>query len=280
MSTISSEGQPRPSIVLTDIHKEVFKEKVLRILAILLIILCPLVLLCCFKVVKQYKRAVILRFGRVRDVSPAGPGIIWTVPCTDSVILIDLRTRALNIPPQQILTRDFVTVALDAVVYFHVTNPIHCLLNIQSHEQATEMLAISILRNRVGLHTLADLLTIREMISQEVLMEIEKAAAEWGVHIERVAIKNVVLPQELQKAMAAEAEGKRLAKAKIIEAEGEIKTAENLKEASKIIMENPQIMLLRYLQTLNFIASQQKTSIFFPFPLQIPDPSGSSTSSV
>ncbi|KAI8429114.1 hypothetical protein MSG28_007668 [Choristoneura fumiferana] len=105
------------------------------------------------------------------------------------------------------------------------------------------MLAISILRNRVGLHTLADLLTIREMISQEVLMEIEKAAAEWGVHIERVAIKNVVLPQELQKAMAAEAEGKRLAKAKIIEAEGEIKTAENLKEASKIIMENPQIML-------------------------------------
>ncbi|XP_064071225.1 stomatin-like [Vanessa tameamea] len=222
-------------------------------------------------VVKQYKRAVILRFGRVRSVSPAGPGIIWIIPCTDTVIIIDLRTQSFNVLPQEILTKDLVTVTVDAVVYFHVLKPLNCLLHVQSHKHATELLAVTILRNILGQYTLSDLLTNRESISQAVRKEIDNGTVEWGVEVERVEIKDVILPYELQKALAAEAEGTRIAKAKIIEAEGEIKAAENLRDASKIIMQKPQTILLRYLQSLNYIASQQKTTILFPFPIDIPD---------
>ncbi|VVC93511.1 unnamed protein product [Leptidea sinapis] len=202
--------------------------------------------------------------------SPAGPGIIWLVPCTDSVEFIDLRTQSFNLPPQEILTKDSVTVTVDAVVYFHVTNPLKSLLNVQSHKRATELLSVAILRNYLGQYTLAELLSSRVAISDNVKLMIDKGTIEWGVQVQRVEIKNVLLPFELQKAMAAEAEGTRIAKAKIIEAEGEIKTAENLKEASQVIMENPKAMLLRYLQTLNSIASQQTTSILFPFPMDLP----------
>ncbi|XP_063532083.1 stomatin-2-like [Cydia strobilella] len=133
------------------------------------------------------------------------------------------------------------------------------------------MLTISVLRNIISKHLLTDVLALRESISLQVKTEVARAAAEWGVKIEQVEIKDIGLPVELQKAMAAEAEGRRIAKANIIASEGEVKTAEYLQEASKMIMQNPQIMLLRYLQTLNAVAAQQSTSIFFPFPLQIPD---------
>ncbi|CAH2107128.1 unnamed protein product [Euphydryas editha] len=236
-----------------------------------MIILFPICLLFCFRVVKQYKRAVILRFGRIRSVSPAGPGIIWVVPCTDNIELIDLRTQSFNLLPQEILTKDLVTITVDAVVYFHVLKPLNCLLNVQSYKHATELLAVTILRNILGQYTLTDLLTNRESISQAVRKEIDKGTMEWGIEVERVEIKDVILPYELQKALAAEAEGTRIAKAKIIEAEGEIKAAENLRDASKVILEKPQTMLLRYLQTLNYIAAQQSTTIFFPFPIDIPD---------
>ncbi|KAM3962391.1 stomatin-like [Aphomia sociella] len=263
----------RSTLILTDIKKETLIEKVFRFIAIILIILFPIILLICFRVVKQYKRAVVLRFGKVRADSPTGPGIIWVVPCTDYVIMIDLRTQSFNLPPQEILTKDSVTVSVDAVVYFHVVEPLHCILNVQSYRRATEIIAVSILRNILGQYTLTELLTNRESISHTTRKEIQKVTIEWGVNMERVEIKDVLLPFELQKAMASEAEGTRLAKAKIIEAEGEIKTAENLREASRIMMEKPETILLRYLQTLNFIASQQPTSIIFPFPLEIPNSS-------
>ncbi|XP_050669124.1 band 7 protein AGAP004871-like [Leptidea sinapis] len=261
---------PQSKIDLTEYHKQTLIEKIFKVFAILLILLFPIAILFCFKVVKQYKRAVVLRFGRVRSDSPAGPGIIWLVPCTDSVEFIDLRTQSFNLPPQEILTKDSVTVTVDAVVYFHVTNPLKSLLNVQSHKRATELLSVAILRNYLGQYTLAELLSSRVAISDNVKLMIDKGTIEWGVQVQRVEIKNVLLPFELQKAMAAEAEGTRIAKAKIIEAEGEIKTAENLKEASQVIMENPKAMLLRYLQTLNSIASQQTTSILFPFPMDLP----------
>ncbi|XP_046960431.1 band 7 protein AGAP004871-like [Vanessa cardui] len=117
-----------------EIKQESLKEKIIRFITILIIILFPFSLLLCFRVVKQYKRAVILRFGRVRSVSPAGPGIIWIIPCTDAVVIIDLRTQSFNVLPQEILTKDLVTVTVDAVVYFHVLKPLNCLLNVQSHK--------------------------------------------------------------------------------------------------------------------------------------------------
>nr|XP_034824552.1 stomatin-2-like [Maniola hyperantus] len=256
---------------LNNMYRETLKEKLFRFLAILLIILFPMTLLICFKVVKHYKRAVILRFGRVRSDSPAGPGIIWVVPCTDNVTFIDLRTQSFNLLPQEVLTKDSVTVTVDAVIYCHVQKPLHCLLHVQSYKYATELLAIAILRNILGQYTLSDLLTNRESIAVAIRNEIDKGTAEWGVEVERVEIKDVILPYDLQKAMAAEAEGTRIAKAKIIEAQGEIKAAENLRDASRIMVEKPQTILLRYLQTLNFIASENRTSILFPFPISIPD---------
>lgn len=211
-----------------------------------------------------------MRFGRVRKDSPAGPGIIWVIPCTDSIHMVDLRTQSFNLPPQEILTKDSVTVTVDAVVYFHIDKPLHCLLNIQSNKYANELITIATIRNILGQHSLYTLLTSRETISQKSRAEIDKTTQLWGVKIERVEIKDVFLPFELQKAMAAEAEGTRIAKAKVIEAAGEIKAAENLKEASLIMMENPHIMLLRYLQTLNYIAADQSTTVLFPFPIELP----------
>ncbi|XP_045493345.1 band 7 protein AGAP004871-like [Colias croceus] len=260
----------RSKIDLTEIHKETLLERIFTLFAILTLVVFPFAIIFCFRVVKQYKRAVILRFGRVRSDSPAGPGIIWLVPCTDSVVFIDMRTQSFNLPPQEILTKDSVTVSVDAVVYYHVMNPLCSLLNVQSHKRATEILSVALLRNILGQYTLSDLLSNRVLISDALRKEIDKGTAEWGVGVERVEIKDVMLPFELQKAMAAEAEGTRIAKAKIIEAEGEIKAAENLKEASKIMMQHPKTMLLRYLQTLNSLAAQQSTTVLFPIPIEIP----------
>ncbi|CAH1644473.1 unnamed protein product [Spodoptera littoralis] len=236
--TLQPEESPSEQIRSgsTDINKyskESRKEIFFRILAILIIILFPITLLICFRVVKQYKRAVIMRFGRIRKDSPAGPGIIWMIPCTDDIQMMDLRTQSFNLPPQEILTKDSVTVTVDAVVYFHIQKPLHCLLNIQNNQYATELITVATLRNILGQHSLYNLLTRRESISFKCRTDIDKTTSRWGVVIERVEIKDVFLPFELQKAMAAEAEGTRVAKAKIIESEGEIKAAENLKEASK-----------------------------------------------
>ncbi|XP_028168285.1 stomatin-like [Ostrinia nubilalis] len=208
------------------------------------------------EVVKQYQRAIVLRFGRVRTDSPAGPGIIWVLPLTDSSILIDLRTQSFNLPSQEVTPFSH----SNSIVFFICSS------------QATKLISVSTLRNILGQHTLSELLSDRVKISHSARSEIDKITNEWGVEMERVDIKDVILPFELQKAMAAEAEGTRVGKAKVIEAEGEIKAAENLREASRIMMENPQTMLLRYLQTLSFIAGQQKTSIVFPFPLELPEP--------
>ncbi|CAH0407864.1 unnamed protein product [Chilo suppressalis] len=265
-------------IILSDFTNESKKEKVFRFIMIILIIMCPIILVFCFLVVKQYKRAVIFRFGRVRKDSPAGPGVIWIVPCIDKIVYIDLRTQSFNLPEQEILTKDSVTVIVNAVVYCHVQKPLLCILNVDYYLNATELTAVSILRNIMGQYTLTELLSNRINISRTARAEIDNVTNEWGVTTERIEIKDVILPCELQKAMAAEAEGTRIAKAKIIEAQGEIKAAENLRDASRIMVDNPQIMLLRYLQTLNYIASQQQTSIIFPFPLDLPEPPKSRTS--
>ncbi|CAB3243159.1 unnamed protein product [Arctia plantaginis] len=254
--------------------KSTIAENIFIVLSILGVIICPLLLIVCFRVVKQYKRAVVLRFGKVRADSPAGPGVIWVLPFTDEVTIIDLRTQSFNLPPQQILTKDSVTVTVDAVGYFHVMEPLQCLLNVQYYRRSTELITIAVLRNVLGQYTLADALTSRQSMSTRTKFEIDAIISDWGIHIERVEIKNILLPFDLQEAMAVEAEATRIAKAKLIEAAGEIQAAVNLREASRIIMENPQIMLLRYLQSLNSIASRQKTSIIFPFPIQIPEPLG------
>ncbi|XP_045515959.1 uncharacterized protein LOC123708960 isoform X2 [Pieris brassicae] len=211
---------------------------------LLVIITFPFSLFECFKVVQEFERAVIFRLGRLRKGGARGPGLFFVLPCIDTYRKVDLRTVSFDVPPQEVLTRDSVTVAVDAVVYYRIKEPLNAVVRVADYSASTRLLAATTLRNVLGMRDLAQLLSDREAISHMMQANLDEATDPWGVEVERVEIKDVILPFELQKAMAAEAEGSRIAKSKIIEAEGEIKAAENLRDASKIMMENPKAMLI------------------------------------
>ncbi|KAK5905005.1 hypothetical protein CesoFtcFv8_006516 [Champsocephalus esox] len=222
-----------------------------------------------FKIVKEYERAVIFRLGRITDRKPKGPGLFFVLPCTDTFVKVDLRTVSFDIPPQEILTRDSVTVSVDGVVYFRIHCPISSVANVSNAHSSTRLLAQTTLRNVLGTKNLAELLSDREGISLSMQGSLDDATDVWGIKVERVEIKDVKLPQQLQRAMAAEAEASREARAKIISAEGEMNASRALKEASLIIAESPSGLQLRYLQTLNTIAAERNSTIIFPVPIDM-----------
>ncbi|XP_037631573.1 stomatin (EPB72)-like 3a [Sebastes umbrosus] len=222
-----------------------------------------------FQIVKEYERAVIFRLGRIRNRKPIGPGLFFVLPCTDSFVKVDLRTVSFDIPPQEILTKDSVTVSVDGVVYFCVHCPISAVANVSDAASSTRLLAQTTLRNVLGTKNLAELLSDREGISHSMQESLDVATDPWGIKVERVEIKDVKLPQQLQRAMAAEAEATREARAKIIAAEGEMNASRALKEASLIIAESPSGLQLRYLQTLNTIAAEKNSTIIFPLPIDL-----------
>ncbi|CAG12778.1 unnamed protein product, partial [Tetraodon nigroviridis] len=237
----------------------------------------PLTIFMCVKIVKEYERAVIFRLGRITDRKPKGPGLFFILPCTDTFVKVDLRTISFDIPPQeamtvftlQILTKDSVTVAVDGVVYFRIHCPISSVANVSNAHTSTRLLAQTTLRNVLGTKNLAELLSDREGISHSMQEALDEATDAWGIKVERVEIKDVKLPQQLQRAMAAEAEASREARAKIIAAEGEMKASRALKEASLVIAESPSALQLRYLQSLNSIAAEKNSTIIFPLPIDI-----------
>uniref|UniRef100_A0A3Q3FAL9 Podocin n=1 Tax=Labrus bergylta TaxID=56723 RepID=A0A3Q3FAL9_9LABR len=220
------------------------------------LILFPITIWFCLKIVQEYERAVIFRLGRITDRKAKGPGIFFVLPCTDSFVKVDLRTVSFDIPPQEILTKDSVTVCVDGVVYFRVSDPI------ASVAQTT-------LRNVLGTKNLSELLSDREGIAHSMQSSLDEATDDWGIKVERVEIKDVKLPHQLQRAMAAEAEASREARAKVIAAEGEMNASRALKEASLVIAESPSALQLRYLQTLNTIAAEKNSTIIFPLPMDI-----------
>ncbi|XP_030008388.1 stomatin (EPB72)-like 3a [Sphaeramia orbicularis] len=234
-----------------------------------IIVTFPLSIFMCLKIVNEYERAVIFRLGRILDRKPKGPGLFFVLPCTDAFVKVDLRTVSFDIPPQEILTKDSVTVAVDGVVYFRINCPISSVANVSNAHSSTRLLAQTTLRNVLGTKNLAELLSDREGISLSMQESLDEATDPWGIKVERVEIKDVKLPQQLQRAMAAEAEASREARAKIIAAEGEMKASRALKEASLVIAESPSALQLRYLQTLNTIAAEKNSTIVFPLPIDM-----------
>ncbi|XP_032796352.2 band 7 protein AGAP004871 isoform X3 [Daphnia magna] len=236
-----------------------------------LLILATFPLSLCFsvKVVQEYERAVIFRLGRLLKGGARGPGIFFIVPCIDTYRKIDLRTVSFDVPPQEILSRDSVTVAVDAVVYYRVHNPTIAVSNVENFSHSTRLLAATTLRNVLGTKNLAEVLSERETISHTMQSSLDEATDPWGVKVERVEIKDVRLPVQLQRAMAAEAEAAREARAKVIAAEGEQKASHALREAAEIISESPGALQLRYLQTLNTISAEKNSTIIFPLPIDI-----------
>merc|ERR1712243_278565 len=237
----------------------------------MLLIICtfPLSLFVTVKQVQEYQRAVIFRLGRVKKGGAVGPGLFFIIPCMDTIQVGDLRTVSFDVPPQEILTKDSVTVAVDAVVYYKISNPMSAVCNVTNASQSTRLLASTTLRNILGTRTLQDILADREDIAKHILGSLDSATDPWGIRVERVEVKDVRLPQQLQRAMAAEAEATRQARAKVIEAEGEQKASKALKDASDIISASPAALQLRYLQTLSTIAAERNSTIVFPLPIEL-----------
>ncbi|KAL5269894.1 hypothetical protein ACHWQZ_G003382 [Mnemiopsis leidyi] len=229
----------------------------------------PFSLLVCIKVIQEYERAVIFRLGRIAKGGARGPGLCFYLPCLDEVTVVDMRTLSFAVPPQEILTKDSVTVSVDAVVYFRISSAVASVCNVEGVQKSTRLLAQTTLRNILGTKSLSDLLSEREAISHDMQHSLDQATDPWGVVVERVEIKDVRLPANLQRAMAAEAEAFREAKAKEIAADGERNAAQALRDASDTMMQSPCAIQLRYLQTLTTIASEQNSTIVFPVPVDL-----------
>jgi len=229
----------------------------------------PFSLCYCIKTVAEYERAIIFRAGRLLPGGPKGPGLFFILPCIDEFKVVDLRTLSFDVPPQEILSKDSVTVTVDAVVYFRVQDPTMSILNVENYKRSTELLAATTLRNILGTKTLSEILSHREEISAGLQSQLDEATDPWGIKVERVEIKDVRLPIQMQRAMAAEAEASREARAKVIAAEGEQNASRALKEAADIIAESPNALQLRYLQTLNSISAEKNSTIIFPLPVDM-----------
>jgi len=238
----------------------------------LTLVTLPFSLAIVFQIVQEYERAVIFRLGRIRKGEARGPGILFYLPCIDKFSKVDLRTVSFDVPPQEILTKDSVTVSVDAVVYYKIINPIIAVNNVSDYSHSTRLLAATTLRNILGTKNLAEILSDRESISMSMQTSLDQATDPWGVKVERVEIKDVRLPVQLQRAMAAEAEAAREARAKVIAAEGEQKASVALKDAANIMKDSPAALQLRYLQTLTSISAEKNSTIIFPLPMDMIKP--------
>merc|ERR1719362_1854949 len=199
----------------------------------------PLSLLFVIKVVQEYERAVIFRLGRLLAGGARGPGVFFIIPCVDVYEKIDMRSQTFEIPPQEILTKDSVTVFVNAIMYYKVANAIHAVANVDDYSGSARLLAATTLRNVLGTLTLGDILCNREAIAREMKTVLDEGTEPWGVMVERVEVKDVRVPEQLQRAMAAEAEAAREARAKVIAAEGEHKASRALKHAAEVMEQSP-----------------------------------------
>lgn len=237
--------------------------------ALLLVLTFPFSLCWSLKVVQEYERAVIFRLGRVRSQRAQGPGLFFLMPCVDTFVKVDLRVFTYNIVPQEILTKDSVTVVVDAVIYARIYDATMATINIENARSSTLLLGATTLRTILGTVGLSELLAERERIDQSMQSHLEEATQHWGVKVERVEIKDVRLPVQMQRAMAAEAESTREARAKVVAAEGEMKASRALKEAADVLTESPTSLQLRYLQTLHAISEEKNSTIIFPLPMDL-----------
>jgi regulator of protease activity HflC (stomatin/prohibitin superfamily) len=234
-----------------------------------LALLVLFVILMGFKVLPEYERAVIFRWGRLARglVGANGPGVVIIIPVVDKLVRVSLRTVTMDVPPQDVITRDNVTVKVNAVIYFRVVDAQRAIIQVEDYLYATSMMAQTTLRSVLGQMQLDDLLSKREEINAELQRIIDQQTEPWGVKVSAVEVKNVDLPQEMQRAIARQAEAERERRAKVIHAEGEFQAAERLAEAAAVISKNPAAIQLRYLQTLVEIAAEKNSTTIFPIPI-------------
>jgi len=222
------------------------------------------------RVVQQYERGVIFILGHLQGAK--GPGLFWIPPFISRMVKVDLRIVTLTVPPQEVITRDNVTVRVTAVVYFYVENPATAVVNVVDFMQATSQIGQTTLRNVLGQSELDELLSQRHKINQQLQTIIDEHTERWGVKVTAVEVKDIELPTTMQRAMAKQAEAEREKRAKIIHAEGELQASTQLAEAAGIIGSQPSALQLRYLQTLTEIAAEKNSTIIFPLPMDVLQP--------
>jgi regulator of protease activity HflC (stomatin/prohibitin superfamily) len=220
------------------------------------------------KILNEYERGVIFRLGRVLG-APKGPGLIILIPVIDRMVKVSLRTVVLDIPPQDVITRDNVTIKVNAVVYFRVVDSLKAIIDVENYLYATSQLSQTTLRSVLGQAELDDLLSHREQLNERLQEILDTHTESWGIKVSNVEVKNVDLPQEMQRAIARQAEAERERRAKVIGAEGEFQAAAKLSEASEILSKNPMSLQLRYMQTLIEISTEKNSTIIFPLPIDL-----------
>ncbi|TET50904.1 MAG: slipin family protein [Actinomycetota bacterium] len=231
------------------------------------VVIVLILLISAIRILKEYERGVIFRFGRLRGAK--GPGLFVIIPFVDKMIKVDLRTVTMDVPPQDIITHDNVPVKVNAVVYFRVMDPEKSIVKIEKYILATSQIAQTTLRSILGQVELDDLLARREKINKELQKIIDEQTDPWGVKVSNVEIKDVELPQSIQRAFAKQAEAERERRAKIISAEGEFQASEKLSNAAEVLGKFPISVQLRFLQTLKEIATEQNSTIVFPVPIDL-----------
>ena len=235
--------------------------------AIIIVLVLLLILLSGFRIVQEYERGVIFRLGRC--VGAKGPGLFYIIPFLDKMRKVNLQTQAVPVASQQVITKDNVTVAVDAVAYFKVIDPVASVIKIQNWFNAAQLVAQTSLRSIIGRHELDQLLGERDRINSELKTALDEQTEAWGVRVDLVEVRDVGLPEQMQRAMARQAEAERERRAKIIAADGEAQAAERLGEAAATMSTNPGAMQLRTLQTMAEIATERNSTIIFPIPVEI-----------
>lgn len=233
----------------------------------IIVIFLALLLASALKIMREYERAVVFRLGRL--IATKGPGLIFLIPFIDRMVRVSLRTVAMDVPPQDIITRDNVSIKVNAVLYFRVLDPAKAIVEVEDYLFATSQLAQTTLRSVLGQVELDELLSHREKINDQLQEIIDAQTDPWGVKVSLVEVKHVDLPQEMQRAMAKQAEAERERRAKIIHADGEFQAAQKLFEAASIISKDPSAIQLRFLQTLTEVASENNSTTIFPVPIDL-----------
>ena len=234
---------------------------------IAIIVLVVFFLSAAIRILNEYERGVIFRLGRV--IAAKGPGLIILIPVVDKMVKVSLRLLVLDVEPQDVITRDNVSVKVNAVIYFRVIDAVKAIIEVENYQYAMSQLAQTTLRSVCGQAELDELLSAREKINSELQAILDTHTDPWGIKVATVELKHIDLPQEMQRAMAKQAEAERERRAKIINAEGEYQAAAKLAEAAGIISEHPMALQLRYLQTMREMSSEQNTTTIFPFPMDL-----------
>jgi len=240
---------------------------------IVLVIFAIFILANAIRILREYERGVIFRLGRLAPPGGMkGPGIIFLIPIVDKMVKVSLRTVVMDVPPQDIITQDNVSIKVNAVVYFRVLEPQKAIVQVENYLMATSQLSQTTLRSVLGQSELDDLLSQREKINQKLQQIIDAHTESWGIKVSNVEVKQIDLPQEMQRAMAKQAEAERERRSKVIAAEGEYQASQRLADAAKILGDQPSAITLRYLQTLREIATEKNSTTIFPVPIDLLKP--------